>query len=132
MRQKYVELAWNFCDYKYKIINLFLWVHAATFVLELESVNILNVITSSWLQWEMRLFSVSQVWDFCYYVLLLMLLTQFKTSFKVIKLLSSVFVEFNFECKESHCSLLKHKYFFYSNVHWVDDYLLQFPILVTR
>jgi len=56
-----------------KILNLFLWVHSATFVLEMESVNILNVITSSWLQWKMKLLSISPVWDFCYSVILLIL-----------------------------------------------------------
>lgn len=81
----------------------------------------------------MKLLRISlQVWDFCYSVMLLKLLTQFKISAKVIKLLTSVFAQFNFECKEPYCSLLQDKYVFYSNLHWVDNYLLQFSVLVTR
>lgn len=108
-KQNYVELAWNFIGYRYKN-NLSLWDHAATFVSEMKFVNVLSVITSCWLQWEMELLSALKVLNFCCSAMLLKLSTQLKISAKVIKFLTSIFVEFTFECKEVCCSLLWHNF----------------------
>lgn len=102
-----MELAWNFCGCRYEN-NHFLGVCASTFVLEMEFVNVLSVIISCWLQWEMKLLRALKVWDFCCSAMLLKLSTQFKISVKVIKFLTSIFFEFTFECKEVCCSLLQH------------------------
>lgn len=105
-----MELAWDFCGYWYK--NIFLGVHTAALVLQMEFINLLSVISSCWLQWEMELLSALKVLDFCCSAVLLKLSTQRKIPAKVVKLL--IMYLLNLHLNEVFFSLLQHNFLVYS------------------